>query len=423
MTGRISILLETTAVIVCIHRLYNRKLKPDMAVCVLYMCCVILSELGNVWKLGGYCTAASYFLVMLYCVRKCGDSIPGACFSMFFMMALLAILQFSFMVAFDFLLGISERGRALLTNVLVLGSCVAVLPKVKIYRLRTYVRKWNGFLLFSAAFLVCMIVFMQFQQRRSGYIQLLLFLFAVPMAAMLLLFMGKYLKAQDEKSEAEKELEVTRGMQERYDELVKAVRLRQHGFKNHLAAILATHYTCKSYEKLVRAQEKYCGSLVEENRYNDLLALGNAVMAGFLYEKFREMEEQGVEVKFTVRGSQGECGVPIHLLVEMTGILLDNAYQAVSGRENDRTVYFRFWEEEGDYCLAVANPFHYVSYGEIESWFQMGKSAKGKERGLGLYRVRCLCEEWGCGILYGGAGTAGESRIEFVIKAGKADSV
>ena len=52
MTGRISILLETTAVIVCIHRLYNRKLKPDMAVCVLYMCCVILSELGNVWKLG-----------------------------------------------------------------------------------------------------------------------------------------------------------------------------------------------------------------------------------------------------------------------------------------------------------------------------------------------------------------------------------
>ena len=73
-------------------------------------------------------------------------------------------------------------------------------------------------------------------------------------------------------------------MQQPYEELIKTIRLRQHEYKNHLAAILATHYTYKSYDKLVKAQAKYCDRLVQENKFTSLLILGDVVLVGFLHE-------------------------------------------------------------------------------------------------------------------------------------------
>ena len=421
MLGRASILLEIMAVIVCVYRMYNRKPEPDIAVGVLYLCCVIIYELENVCELGFFCRVAPYLLITVFCIRKFGDSLAGAVFCVFLMMVVMAIMQFFFMVALDFLLEAAESERVFVANILVLGTCIFALPGAGIYRLRSRVRKGNGFLLLLSVFLVCLVFSMQFQQRRFGEIQLLLFLLAMPMAAESPLLMDKYLKAQNEKSDVENELQITRSMQEKYDELIKSVRLRQHEFKNHLAAIFATHYTCKSYEKLVRAQEKYCGRLKQENRYNDLLTLGDAVMVGFLYGKFLEIEEDNIIIKFAIEGRLEECSIPVHHLVEITGILLDNAAQAVCGRERDRVVWFRFTEEEKGCSFMVSNPYPYVSYDEVETWFRMGSSTKGRERGVGLYRVRCLCREWGCSIQYKNTERDGENWIEFTLRTGKAD--
>ena len=34
----------------------------------------------------------------------------------------------------------------------------------------------------------------------------------------------------------------------------------------------------------------------------------------------------------------------------------------------------------------------------IEKWFELGKSRKSGERGIGLYRIRQICKEENCGI-------------------------
>lgn len=423
MVARISILLEIMAVIVCVHCLYKRKVKFDISTIALYLSCVILFELENIYGIGFYCTVMAYLLTMIYCIKRYGDSILGAGFSLFLVIILMSIMQFFFIMIIAIFVNVDGATRGLYTNILVLGNCILVLPRSNIYGLRAYVKKRNSFLVLLAIFPLFVVSCIQFQERRFGRIHLLLFVFAVPMLAFFLLLMGKWLKEQEDKCTLEKELQVTKSMQEKYDDLFKIVRMRQHEFKNHLAAILAAHYTYKSYDKLVKAQKEYCDELMEENKYNDLLLLGNSVLIGFLHEKFREIEENGVEVRFTIRGILNECSIPVHHLVEMTGILLDNAFQAVENNDSGRIVQFDFLEDKEVCFLKISNPYVHVSCDEIEAWFRMGKSTKGKGRGVGLYRVRSLCQEEGCNISVRNAETDGINWIEFVLIVEKADEL
>lgn len=423
VTARLSILLEIMSVIVCIHCLYNRKVRFDISTIVLYLGCVILFELENVYGVGFYYRIAAYFLVMVYCMRRYKDSLLGAGFCMFLTMMIMAIMQFFFMVIIAFFLNVDNLRRGLYTSILVLGNCIVVLPMSKVYRLRGYLKKCSRFVVALIALPLFVILVMQFQERNFGRIQLLLFVFTVPMMAIFLLLMGKWLKEQDDRCTLEKELQANRSMQEQYNDLIKAIRMRQHEFKNHLAAILAAHYTYKSYDMLVKAQKKYCGDLIEENKYNDLLALGDSVLVGFLYEKFREIENHGVELRYTIMGSLKEYAVPVHRLVEMMGILLDNALQAVEDSGTGRIVQFDFFEDEGACHFKISNPYMRVSYDEIEAWFQMGKSTKGTGRGVGLYRVRSLCQEEGCYISFRNIEIEGINWIEFILIAGKASRI
>lgn len=421
MAERLSILLEIMAVIVCIHCLYNRKVRFDISTIALYLSCVIIFELENVHGLFFGSTALPYLLVIVYCKQKCEDSFIGSSFCTFLMMVMIAIMQFFFSVGIDLLFNANASEIALYTNLLVLGSSIFLLPRFKIYRLRAYVKKWNSFLISLSVFIACIILYMQFKQRKTGKIQLLLFVFAIPMLAVVLGLMIKWLTEEKGKYDAENELQITRSMQERYDELVKAVQLRQHEFKNHIAAVYAMHYTYKSYDTLVKAQIKYCRGVAGENRYNDLLSLGDAVLAGFLYEKFCEIEESGVEVKFAIKGKLQNYSVSVHYLIEIIAILMDNASQAVQNSSFGKLIQFEFFEDAEKYYFKISNPFPYVSYDEIEAWFQIGKSTKGKGRGLGLCRVRRLCGENGCSILYKNREVNGKNWIEFIFITGKAD--
>lgn len=421
MYERILILSEVFTMISCIHRLYNRKLNFNIAAFVLVLSCAIAYDVTRACGIVFLYNVMVYVFIILYCIWRYDDSIAGAVFNTFLMIFIIAVMQFFFILFIELCLHLSESGRALLSNAAVLVSCNVFISRYKIYRLRTYVKRWTAFLLGLAVIPLCMIIFIRIQQSTLGEIQVHLFIFAMPMLAMCLWLMGKWLKEQKEKLDVEKKLQITEKMQEQYDELIKAVRLRQHEYRNHLAAILATRYTYKSYDKLVKAQEKYCGQLIQENRHNDLLLLGDRVLVGFLYEKFCEFEANNVGVRYTIKGRYENALLPIQHLIEMTGILLDNAFQAVRGRELDGFIQFDFSEDREDYQFKVSNPFPYTSYSEIEIWFQMGKSTKGKGHGLGLYRIRCLCKEENCDIMCRNVEIEEKNWIEFILKIRKAD--
>ena len=182
---------------------------------------------------------------------------------------------------------------------------------------------------------------------------------------------------------------------------------------------MALHYTKTNYDDLVCAQREYCDRIMEENKYNALLSLGNNVLIGFLYEKFVCIEKQGIEILCKIGVKEYAPIIPDYYLIEALGILLENAVEAVKQSDLPKKIEVIISEKEMGYEYIVRNPFYHVTFEEIQQWFEFEHSTKGKERGLGLHHLREMCTEWdsaiGCSIIE----QEDINWIEFVLETGR----
>jgi hypothetical protein len=421
MMLHLALVLEIMAVIVCIHRLYGQKVKLDIGTVGLYFACLLLFEAINIYGLKGFWALGAYVLIGVYCIRRQKESVMGAALSIALMIIIIAVIQFLSVLLLSIFFTIEEGKRTVYVNLILLG-CIMCIPQGKLQRMRMMIKQLKSFNILMIGFAIVVVSFMVFQERLYRELHLELFLFAFPAVVMVFLMVEKWHAEQSEKQDIEKALQTTETMQSKYEELLKTVRMQQHEFKNHLAAIISTQFIYESYEKLVQAQNEYCGKLIQESRYYNLLGIGDNVLAGFLYGKFQEIEAEGIAIEYQVKGSLKRSSVSSHHLVEMVGILLDNAAQAVNfGEEKSAVISFSFLEEKQNYEIIVRNRFPYVSYDEITGWFQIGKSTKGEGRGIGLYHMKCLCEKLNCGILCRSIEIEKETWIEFTLKIEKAD--
>lgn len=72
----------------------------------------------------------------------------------------------------------------------------------------------------------------------------------------------------------------------------------------------------------------------------------------------------------------------------------------------------------------IRNTYRYVPYSEIEQWFQMDYSSKGPGRGIGLFHIKTLCEEWNVDVLCENVFIKDKNWVQFTIglKKHKMDS-
>ncbi|MDO4302408.1 MAG: GHKL domain-containing protein, partial [Bacillota bacterium] len=175
--------------------------------------------------------------------------------------------------------------------------------------------------------------------------------------------------------------------------LIDHIRLRQHEFDNHINTIYSQHYIHKNYEDLITAQKSYCDVIMKENRFNKLLSGGNPIIIGFLYGKFVEIEKLGVEVSYKVVGVEDELDVPVHKIVEILGDLINNGVEALLADKERNKLYVSVIGANGLY-IEVRNESAHISYEEFDNFFAKDYSQKGENRGLGLYNVKQICDEY-----------------------------
>lgn len=134
---------------------------------------------------------------------------------------------------------------------------------------------------------------------------------------------------EDEIRNRERELKLYQLYIQPLEELVKEIRVRQHEFDNHINAILNMHLTVDNYEQLVESQSAYIHEVRRDsaNRYLPLLRISDKVMAGFLYSKIVSAPD-GIETDVEVRNWTLLSRVSEHILIEVIGSLVDNAYEA-----------------------------------------------------------------------------------------------
>lgn len=420
MLIHVVLLTEVLASIICIHCIYDKKVKLDVKTVSAILGILIILGISNFFQLSGIISFLGYVILLMYCKSKFKCSFVEAIIALVLCMIIVTSTQF---ISFSFfkLVIAEEVVRAVVGNFLILIAFTVFLPKCGIHRLYKGICKRSSFVILIVSFMCLVILAMLLQGKTSFEIQIQYFILVIPAFVLLLYSIMKWYTAHTEVERIQDEFNKTSITTEKYEDLLTMVRLRQHEFKNHLAAIISAHYTYKTYEKLVQAQEEYCKKLLDENRYNDLLLLGDNILVGYLYGKFQEAENDGIEINYKVATKIAKVKVPMYYVIEMLGILFDNAVEALKN-SSEKVIIFEICEIENEYEFSIKNSYSYVPYDDIIEWFQLEKSEKGSGRGLGLYHLKCLCEEWNCDIGCKNVEINQKNWIVFTLKIGKADN-
>ena len=392
MITLISLVIEGVTIVVCFHRLYGQKIRLDLKTVCLVIIHVLFLGMFNFWQISKVAVGIIYIIYFVYCKAKFKESFIMSGISIFLLGVIMTSFQFMCLIITSIFIPENEPVRIIISDIEAL-CCILLLPGSRLDRLRKYIFIKNKGVAGILGFVGMVIVFLLMQDKMSEGVQAEMFVFAVPAVLMIVVLVGKWNSSQERIEQIEKELDNNIRLQEKYSELLQKVRLRQHEFKNQLAEIFSSHYTYKTYDKLVEAQREYCQKLAWENRHNGLSLIGNDVLAGFLYGKFQELEEGGLCVECEIHTKLQRMAVPNYYVIEALGILIDNAAEAYKDAGQGK-VSFSVAADEDSYCFKIRNQFAYVPYAQIEQWFKLGGSTKGEGRGLGLHHVKTLCNEW-----------------------------
>jgi len=408
----VALVVEVLATIICIHCIHGAKIRWTVKTFSLIGSVLAILELTNYSEWGGIISLGAYVLIIYYCVDQFDISVISGIITLLLCMVIIIFLQF----IFAFFVGIiisDENTRNALSNLLTLLSVHIFLNKCRFVKVRKDVFEKDIGIYFLASFICFVAGALLLQEKIFYHIEMQYFVLGIPAIIFIIYFLIKWYLAQVKTERFEKEMYKMSEHTTEFDDLLVQVRLRQHELKNHMAAIFSAHYTYKSYEQLVKIQDEYCRKLMDENKYNNLLMIDNNILAGYLYQKFNEANVDGIEIRYKVEKVEN-LAVPMFYVIEMIGILLDNAVEETKSN-NDKTLIFEIYNMEEEYAFCVKNRTSYVPYDELVRWFELDDTKKGKGRGLGLFHLKKLCSELHCKIECRNIEIEESNWIEFVL--------
>lgn len=172
------------------------------------------------------------------------------------------------------------------------------------------------------------------------------------------------------------------------EELIEQVRIRQHKHDNEIQALCALPMTCSTYDELKNALEQHSQTSFQNNVPITLLKLNYKLFAGFLYQKTIESEKKGITLSISIKNFALQTVVPEYELLEMTGILLDNAIEATAEGE---IINVSIDSYQSKVCITISNPGPLIDTKLQKLMFQKGyttKSIHAEQHGLGLYILK-----------------------------------
>lgn len=92
--------------------------------------------------------------------------------------------------------------------------------------------------------------------------------------------------------------------------------------------------------------------------------------------------------------------MPVYKLVEILGNLIGNAIEAMEKEEIEKKLHVSIIEVEKYIEIEVRNTSKFVPRNVVSRFFEKGYSQKGDNRGLGLFSVKKICDEYGFEISY-----------------------
>lgn len=164
-----------------------------------------------------------------------------------------------------------------------------------------------------------------------------------------------------------------------------ALRARTHEFMNKMHVIKGLLYT-KDYNEL----QKYIENITEDDaaEMQSITAkINNPLLASFLIAKKSRSHELLVDFEISEESSfPEEIGnqLNIHDLIVIIGNLLENSFDVLKEKKDERSVLLDILPYEDELVIVVANNGKPISKTDVAKIFQKGYTTKGKGRGFGL---------------------------------------
>ena len=124
----------------------------------------------------------------------------------------------------------------------------------------------------------------------------------------------------------------------------------------------------------------------------------NPVVNSVLSEKKSVAEKNNIDMDIYVEPGVTFVGISDADIITMLSNLLDNAIEALDKEKEGKKIYIAMEEESKDFNIVIRNKSTFIDYNEISDFFTKGYSRKGSSRGLGLYNVKKICDEYGMSI-------------------------
>lgn len=382
-------LFEMAALVLCLHSLSGEKAKPD-----IYNVGFIAIELTFMQMIQDEIVSKQmyfvvYLLYFVYAYVKFNDTIKRTVLKCLLAMSIAGSLQMVIYIPVSFLNYIipSEEIIVLIINFLVFLIIFLTRNSDKYEKAAVFCASKDW--IFRICLFLCIIVvgYCMFSLKQSHVIKIDIFILVSLLMAMFLIFLYRWQKSMYELERKEREMQITNLYNDAFKELIETTRRRQHDFQNQIDAIYGMHLTAKSLEELVEAQKEYCDKLVYENRYFKVLSCtSNSTLAGFIYTKFVKAEKSGIEVDYDISFTEN-TPITAYDLVEIIGILMDNAIEAMTDSPLPRKIIFDL-KDYGGLDLMVKNPVSGITNNDILKFFESGYSTKGSGRGIGLSKIK-----------------------------------
>ena len=382
MGERLYTLIEICNIICCLHFIHNKKVKIDIQSILLICTDSILFELINIYDVNRNLSMLMYFLIFIYIIAEFGADIKCAVVANLIYVIVLGVGQLVGVLILTLLRleSLADSLSAIVINLI--AFIILLLIRRELHSLYKFVIRKN-FMVFAAfliSFLVIIKGIVQYKKEMETSVGQFMMLLLVGSLTCILVY--SWQNEKENKAKVERELQMHKMYDNSFASLIATMRKKQHEFHNHLQAIVGMHYMLKTYEELVEEQQKYVGTLLHENKFYGLLSSNWPVLAGFLYSKFLEADAKGIGIKYTLGVELEMCRIPEFVMIEILGILLDNAIEAV---ENPM-IYVRVVKEES-FSVQVANTIEDMTYGNVMRLFDEGYSSKKGHQGLGLHKI------------------------------------
>lgn len=377
------------ALVLCLHSLSGEKAKPD-----IYNVGFIAMELAFMQMIQeGIVSKQMYFAVYLlyfvYAYIKFNDGIKRTMLKCLLVTIIIGGLQIIVYIAMFLLSPIidNEIVTVVTINTVILLFLFFTRKSRKYERIVEFCSSNDWILRICILVCIGIIVYCMYSLKSSDVLEIDIFILFLILMSIVFIFAQRWQKSVSELAKKEKELEITNLYNGVFEELITTIRRRQHDFHNQIEAVYSMHLTAKSLEELVDMQKEYCDNLVYENRYSKVLGCtNNSTLAGFIYTKFINAEKHGIEVDYKVIYT-GNIPISVYDLVEIIGILMDNAIEALAESELTKKIIFGLKDYEG-LDLSIKNPVSGITNGDVEKFFQNGYTTKASGSGIGLSKIK-----------------------------------